>query len=70
MLQRPMSDLDLFEALEQLVDAASITRVIQSLQLVTATKAAHISQNWDDQPLAARWRNVAERLDSLDTEEL
>lgn len=60
-----MTDAELSDALEQLVDRASLARVIDALGTVALVKAAFIEENWADRGLARDWESAARKLEAL-----
>jgi len=56
-----MKDLpqEKIEALEHMIDAHGIHRVLLALEVISGDKAEHVRTNWQDKPLARCWDNVA-----------
>jgi hypothetical protein len=50
------------EALELLIDATSLSDVLQQLSEICFEKADHISASYDDQALARKWQSASNRL--------
>lgn len=57
-----MSEKELTEQLEKLVDATSIDTVARCLALVCFEKAEHVQINWQDRPLARQWESNGKRI--------
>ena len=51
--------------LEEFVDTTSVKRVLLALSSICDGKAAHISQNWQDMPLAKTWMKVSKQIQKL-----
>lgn len=49
--------------LEQLVDRRGIASVLFELAAIASLKASHVSESWQDEPLAKRWMRVAMLLE-------
>jgi hypothetical protein len=58
-----MRDTGLEDALEALVDKASVVRVLEALAYVCDGKAEHLQGNWQDRRAADEWERAARRLD-------
>lgn len=58
-----MTNQELEDALEKLVDATSINRVLESLVCVCRGKAIHLAVNWQDASTAKEWERLAQRLE-------
>jgi hypothetical protein len=56
-------DTTLETALEQLVDANSLSAVVDALQSVAYAKAEHLESNWQDRQAAKHWLRAARALD-------
>ena len=54
-----------FEMLERLVDATSLRSVIGTLGTICSEKAAHISENWQDNALARLWDSAGTKLETV-----
>ena len=54
-----MTQAQLVEALEALVDANGLYSVTQCLHLVCLEKAEHLQINWQDSVAAKRWERAA-----------
>lgn len=55
MPNNPMH-LEEVHTLEMLIDRYGLPQVLHEIQQITDMKAEHIQGNWNDQPLAMRWR--------------
>lgn len=53
--------------LEKLVDARSLSEVLQSLVKICEGKARHLMANWQDKSAASLWARDARRLDRVIT---
>jgi hypothetical protein len=51
--------------LEELVDASSLSAVIEALALMCREKADHLRSNWQDKNAARTWERDARKLDML-----
>lgn len=60
-----LSQKELIDALEPLVDGASTGDVLLALARVCNEKAEHLRCNWQDERTARRWDALARRLDTI-----
>lgn len=51
--------------LERMIDLYGIADLLGFIMEICADKAAHVSENWQDQPLAKRWERTSDDLDKL-----
>ncbi|MFO0849262.1 MAG: hypothetical protein U0871_12010 [Gemmataceae bacterium] len=58
-----MTAVELETAVEQLVDGASLARVVEALQAVCYAKEEHLSATWQDARSAKVWLRAARALD-------
>lgn len=63
-MTKPLTTIER-EQLEMLVDAHSMADVLDALEIIANEKAVHISENWQDRPLAKLWANAARQIDGL-----
>ena len=52
-------------AVEEMIDAAGISNVIDAVAQVCFAKAEHLKGNWQDPDGSRAWRVVAKRVDTL-----
>lgn len=50
------------DAVEALVDKASLLDVLTALELVCQERAAHLEANWQDRRSAQTWRRAAKAI--------
>lgn len=60
-----MTEQQLLERLENLVDRTSLKAVVGALSAMCAEKSEHIGANWQDRELAHCWLGNANRLGKL-----
>jgi hypothetical protein len=60
-----MTQAELMEALEPLVDASCVGDVLLALARVCNEKAEHLRTNWQDAQTARHWDAVARQIDRL-----
>ncbi len=53
---------EVLATLEALVDGKGVRYAIEALAEVASAKADHIRENWQDEPLAAKWDRKAAKL--------
>ncbi len=53
------------DQLEALVDAASLSDVVEALGRIAAEKAEHIRTTWQDTYTARPWQKASDRLDRI-----
>lgn len=58
----PMTSAELQERLEELVDASSLTDVVEALAAVCVEKSEHLRANWQDKKTAKVWDDLASKL--------
>lgn len=63
-----MSPPRLTDELERLVDATTLTTVLEGLAEVAFEKAEHIAASYADEALARLWRRASRRLANLSEE--
>lgn len=56
---------ELAERLEKLVDARSMASVLQTLAEIAEAKAEHVRTNWQDKTLAKEWDKIGRRVSKL-----
>jgi hypothetical protein len=52
-------DLELEATLEEMIDASSVSEVLEAIVQVMASKAAHIGESWQDYGLQDDWEKAA-----------
>lgn len=58
----PASRTPIRDTLEALIDRTSLATVVDLLAELASTKAYHIRETWQDDPLADVWDNAAKEL--------
>jgi hypothetical protein len=58
---------ELVAQLEPMVDRHTIADVLESLAVLAALKAEHVSTNWGDRTLARSWERVARKIEQAVT---
>lgn len=53
------------DAVEELVDGASLCSVLEALSCMCSEKANHIRENWQDDKTARPWDQMARKLQRL-----
>lgn len=61
----PMTHEQMIEAVEQLVDSASLAKVVDALSCMCSEKEEHILTNWQDRATARPWARAATALQRL-----
>ena len=56
---------NLQDALETLIDATSVTSVLEAIATVCALKADHIRASWQDNQTARVWDRTSQQIDRL-----
>jgi hypothetical protein len=56
------------EALERMIDTASLSALLDAISVICNSKAEHIASNWQDEGLAAYWQAAANHLLDLSNE--
>lgn len=60
-----MNERDLEETLERLIDATSLSRVVDALASIGRQKAEHLRVNWQDGATAREWDRAADACAKL-----
>lgn len=58
-----MTQTELIDAVEKLVDGASLARVAEAMATVARCKAEHLLENWQDKSTAKCWEICGTALD-------
>jgi hypothetical protein len=53
------------DELEAILDKRGIEGIVSALAEICYLKEAHVQENWQDRPLASRWRKLDSRLERL-----
>ena len=56
---------ELNDKLESLIDEHGLSAVLESIADICREKASHVSEAWQDTPLAKVWNRNAERVESV-----
>jgi hypothetical protein len=53
-------------AMEAMIDSYGIDQVLDVIGTICAEKSEYIATSWQDEPLAERWRLIAERINQVE----
>lgn len=60
-----VTERELADQIEAIVDRETMENTLNALLQVCISKELHVEEDWQDKPLARRWKKLAIALDKL-----